>query len=321
MNVASHTQTMRDASIGHSHNVRDITNGARLSSHGLGWSALNFEQHESRPGVRHLPRGSRHHLLLIGMSNGRVVREAQGKRTEHELTPGFVEVIPAGTPVRWSWQTRIGFCVLMLEPAFVQQVALQSFGLAADEYRVKLSERRNDNGINTIAGVLAREALSRNAGGRVYADSLANILAVHLLRHYTQHADGVALPDSERAQQDSVKSVPQQPREGNSQPRAVAQAVRLIEENYSQDLALSKIAAAVHVSPFHLSRLFKRTLGISPHQYLIRVRVDSARSMLSGGSRHRPLSEVAAAVGFSDQSHLTRHVKRITGLTPRQLRA
>ena len=198
MSMASPIETTRDAAVGHLHKARDITNGARLSSHGLGWSALNFEQHESRPGVRHLPRGSRHHLLLVGMSNGRVVREAEGKRTEHELTPGFVQVIPAGTPVSWSWQTRIGFCVLMLEPAFVQQVALQSFGLTAGEYRVTLSERRNDSGINTISGVLAREALSRNAGGRVYAESLANILAVHLLRHYTRHADSVTLQNGER---------------------------------------------------------------------------------------------------------------------------
>jgi len=76
----------------------------------------------------------------------------------------------------------------------------------------------------------------------------------------------------------------------------------------------------VHLSPFHLARLFKQVLGVSPHQYLIQVRVNSARSLLSAGSGERSLAEIAAAVGFADQSHLTRHFKRITGITPRQFR-
>jgi transcriptional regulator GlxA family with amidase domain len=59
---------------------------------------------------------------------------------------------------------------------------------------------------------------------------------------------------------------------------------------------------------------------VSPHQYLIQVRVNNARWLLSAGSGERSLAEVASAVGFADQSHLTRHFKRVTGLTPRQFR-
>jgi AraC family transcriptional regulator len=59
---------------------------------------------------------------------------------------------------------------------------------------------------------------------------------------------------------------------------------------------------------------------VSPHQYLIQVRVNNARSLLSAGSGERSLAEVASAVGFSDQSHLTRHFKRIVGVTPKQFR-
>jgi AraC family transcriptional regulator len=83
---------------------------------------------------------------------------------------------------------------------------------------------------------------------------------------------------------------------------------------------LNDIAEAVHLSPFHVARLFKQALGVSPHQYLIQVRVNSARSLLSAGSGERSLAEVASAVGFADQSHLTRHFKRLLGVTPKQLR-
>jgi len=155
----------------------------------------------------------------------------------------------------------------------------------------------------------------------LYAESLANILSVHLLRNYAQCADGRTL---------GACSMPEEaPESGDGVPtgrmgfhsRAVAEAVRYIQDNYSREVTLSDIAEAVHLSPFHLTRLFKQALGVSPHQYLIQVRVNSARSLLTAGSGERSLAEVASAVGFADQSHLTRHFKRLLGVTPKQLRA
>jgi AraC family transcriptional regulator len=106
----------------------------------------------------------------------------------------------------------------------------------------------------------------------------------------------------------------------STQPRAVTQAVDFIHDNYAGGLSLSDIAAAAHLSPFHLSRIFKKATGVSPHQYLLQVRVNSARSLLAAGAGGRSLAEVAAAVGFADQSHLTRHFKRMLGVTPKQMR-
>jgi AraC-like DNA-binding protein len=106
----------------------------------------------------------------------------------------------------------------------------------------------------------------------------------------------------------------------STQPRAVTQAVDFIHDNYAGGLSLSDIAAAAHLSPFHLSRIFKKATGVSPHRYLLQVRVNSARSLLAAGAGGRSLAEVAAAVGFADQSHLTRHFKRMLGVTPKQMR-
>lgn len=106
----------------------------------------------------------------------------------------------------------------------------------------------------------------------------------------------------------------------SAQPRAVTQAIDFIHDNYAGGLSLSDIAAAAHLSPFHLSRIFKKATGVSPHQYLLQVRVNSARALLAAGAGGRSLAEVAAAVGFADQSHLTRHFKRMLGVTPKQMR-
>jgi AraC family transcriptional regulator len=292
----------------------------RMSSRGLGWSALNIERRESRSGSRWLPHGSRRHLICVGLSNGRIAREAEGQRMEYELTPGYVEVIPAGTPIRWSWSTRICFSVLMLEPEFLARLAQAMFALAPESYRLVLTGQRNDSAINTIAGVLARETISRDPGGRLYAESLANILCVHLLRHYTSWADGIALNESGVPEESDADALDGSGSAAANYPRAVAEAVQLIERDYAGDLTLSEMAAAVHLSPFHLARVFKRALGVSPHQYLIQVRVNSARALLSAGSGQRSLAEIARAAGFADQSHLTRHFKRITGVTPSQFR-
>jgi AraC family transcriptional regulator len=297
------------------------TEGVRVSSRGLGWSVLNFERRDSPPSSRALPHGSGQHLIFVGLGTGRIVRESGGERVEHELSSGCVAVVPSRTPVRWAWSTRISFSVLALEPAFLDRVAAEVFGLQPDHYRLVLSERPNDAAITNIAGVLSREAMRREPGGRLYAESLANILAVHLLRNYAHCADGRTL-DACSMPEEAATAAPQSEAAGRMglHSRAVAEAVRFIQENYARDVFLSDIAEAVHLSPFHVARLFKQALGVSPHQYLIQVRVNSARSLLAAGSGERSLAEVASAVGFADQSHLTRHFKRILGVTPKQLR-
>jgi AraC family transcriptional regulator len=293
----------------------------RVSSRGLGWSGLNFERRDSPPSSRALPIGSNEHLIFVSLGAGRVVRESGGETVEHELTSGCVAVVPSGTPVRWTWSTNISLSVLILDPTFLHRVAQDVFGLSPDHYRLALSERRSDAAITNIAGVLSREVVRREPGSRLYAESLANILAVHLLRSYAQCADGRVLePCSRPEEATTADSSDETAGRTGWHPRAVAEAARFIQENYARDVSLNHIAEAVHLSPFHVARLFKQALGVSPHQYLIQVRVNSARSLLSAGSGERSLAEVATAVGFADQSHLTRHFKRLLGVTPKQLR-
>jgi AraC family transcriptional regulator len=297
-----------------------VTHSVRVSSRGLGWGALNFERRDYRPSSRALARGSNEHLIFVGLTTGRVVCDRGGERVEHELSPGCVALVPAHTPVGWSWSTRISLSVLRLEPRFLDQVAQTTFGLGPQDYRLVVAERSYDTAIANIAGVLAREALRGQRGGQVYAESLASILAVHLLRHYAQSADGSALGSSAALQDASAVAPAEGGARNGAHSRAVSDALEFIHANYARELSLGDIAGAAHLSPFHLARLFKQSLGVSPHQYLIQVRVNNARWLLSAGSGERSLAEVASAVGFADQSHLTRHFKRVTGLTPRQFR-
>ena len=102
-------------------------------------------------------------------------------------------------------------------------------------------------------------------------------------------------------------------------PESVQRAIRYIHAHHTENIDLNDIAEATNLSAFHLARLFKQALGSPPHQYLIRLRVQSAVALLRAGPGKRSLADIAHASGFSDQSHLTRHIKRALGMTPRQL--
>lgn len=95
---------------------------------------------------------------------------------------------------------------------------------------------------------------------------------------------------------------------------ALARRLReLLDERVVEGITLDEAAALVHAHPAHLVRAFSTAYGIAPHQYLNSRRVDRARRLLLDGVRP---SEVATSTGFFDQSHLTRHFRKLVGVTP-----
>ncbi|MET9508724.1 AraC family transcriptional regulator [Streptomyces flavidovirens] len=97
--------------------------------------------------------------------------------------------------------------------------------------------------------------------------------------------------------------------------RGVARNLRdLLDERLVEGITLDEAARLLHAHPAHLVRTFSGAFGIAPHQYVVSRRIDLARRLLLAG---HPPGEVAAAAGFYDQSHLTRHFKRVIGTTPR----
>jgi AraC-like DNA-binding protein len=88
-----------------------------------------------------------------------------------------------------------------------------------------------------------------------------------------------------------------------------------LEENYAENISLEQLAAIAHLSPFHLLRSFRDQLGMPPHAYQIHLRIMHAKRMVRMGL---PCVDTAIAVGFADQSHFSRHFKRIVGVPPGQ---
>jgi AraC-like DNA-binding protein len=88
-----------------------------------------------------------------------------------------------------------------------------------------------------------------------------------------------------------------------------------LEAHYMDNPSLETLAQIAGLSPFHFVRVFRQATGLPPHTYLTQLRINRAKAQLQAGD---PIADVAAATGFSDQSHLTRRFKRIVGVTPGQ---
>lgn len=103
------------------------------------------------------------------------------------------------------------------------------------------------------------------------------------------------------------------PRQVGKERRAVRLAKEYLEDNRAKNVSLKEIASLVHLSPYHFARVFKEEVGLPPHAYQSQARVQRAKDLLLRGW---PVSRVAQEAGFFDQSHFTRHFKRLVGVSP-----
>lgn len=154
--------------------------------------------------------------------------------------------------------------------------------------------------LNQIALTLWRELEHPSPAGKLYAQSAAQLLAVHLLRHYSSEGKTIKEPLQRLTYQ---------------QMRRVRD---FVQGHLSQDLSLEALAEQAGFSAYHFARLFRQTTGESPHQFVLRQRIERAQHLLK--ERDLPLVHVALESGFASQSHLTQVFKRYLGLTPRAYR-
>ncbi len=98
-------------------------------------------------------------------------------------------------------------------------------------------------------------------------------------------------------------------------PKAIKIAKEYIQDNWSTGVALSDLAACTGLSRYYFLRLFKNSVGLSPHEYLDSIRLIHAKKLIKDGLA---LQAVAYAAGFSDQSHFTNRFKQYMGFTPGQ---
>jgi AraC family transcriptional regulator len=272
------------------------------SSDRLGWVGLDALRCRKVPAFDLSPPAITHHRLVLHIRPPEemdLVYEGVKRHVPHPA--GAISVVPAGSPALWRASGRRDTLHIYLEPGLVARVAAEAFDLDPARLTVPPLDTLDLPQLRAAMWAVDAELTAGGAGGPLAAESLANVLAVQLIRH-------VSAP--RRAARGRDGTLPR------GRLRAV---VEYIEEHLDASPTLEQIAAVARLSAYHFARQFKAATGLPPHQYVIMRRVERARQLLQGGG-DLPLAEVAASAGFSDQSQFSHHFKRLVGVTPRQFR-
>jgi AraC family transcriptional regulator len=238
-----------------------------------------------------------HHSISMHIGQPVLVASACDGAQVHRLqVPGDLKVVPAGYSRVWEIAAPTSKLVVDLSPWFVREIA-DEMGIAGDRAVIAPQLHLTDKRIEHIGWAMLEELESGDPLGRLYAESLGSALAVRLLRRSAP----VTLP--------RVTGLPK---------RRLQRVFDYVREHISQDLSLQELAGVAGLSASHFKVQFRASTGMPVHQYVIAARVEHALNLLVRTSV--PVADVALQAGFSNQSHLSRHLRRLHGVTPAALR-
>lgn len=243
----------------------------------------------------------KHAISVAFIPHDRVTWSVDGKKQTTALPAGSAFLYGDREFVWHHREKASEYVTLYLDPGYLKQMAVEN-DLPS---KTRLTHRVifPDPTITQVAHWFKGELLNEGLGGNLFADSLKNLLTIHLLRNYCE---------SETPQKKLVV------------PGRALDAVKLkqiqdyIEEHLAEAIAIEDMAALVPMSQFHFARAFKAATGETPHKYLIQRRMERAKVLLT--VTPLAIAEVAYRVGFSNQSHFTTHFRKATGVTPKDYR-
>jgi AraC family transcriptional regulator len=272
------------------------------SSQGLGWDSILVEEYQHPPGGMELQSEPEHIIVLSLTNKPNRIHQVFGDRHYTGLyRKGDLAITPAGVPSAYHSEGNDHYLYVRVPSQFLQKVASEAMEVEPNRVELIPEFRVRNLEIEQIL-MLLRSELHKGGGciGRLYAESLANALAVHLLRDYW-------------VVQPRIISY-----EGGLSDRQLLRVTEYINEHLDRDIKLADIAQLLDLSQFHFSRLFKKSLGISPHQHLIQQRVERAKRLLK--QPQLSIADVAFQCGFNSQSHLGKAFREATGVTPKAYR-
>ncbi|MBD2775694.1 helix-turn-helix domain-containing protein [Iningainema tapete] len=242
----------------------------------------------------------RWHSIAIFTHGARVIhadRKMDGRKQRDAVVGGDIVITPVNIGHQAAWEAEGDFIMLGIEP----QVFARAVEEDAETEQIELKPLfATPDPLVYQIGLALKSVLENNPlQSRLYAETMVNALSVHLMQHYStrkpqlrEYADG--LPQLK-----------------------LRQVIDYIKEHLDQDLGLAELAALVQMSPHYFLTLFKKATGMTPHQYVIRCRVQRAQELLLQGELS--IAQVAYQVGFANQSHLNLHFKRLVGVTPKKI--
>ena len=270
-----------------------------LSSEGSGWGGVFFN-HYKHPAYESPEFQYTQHIIGITGRGHPMDSEHRfdGELQTHYCQPGEVLFIPAQINYSSNWEKAAEFSLIGFFPKFFEQIINESIQIK----RVELIPRIgiSDGFIQQIGIAIKADVEAGYPAGRIFGESLATGLVIHLIKHYSawqvksESAGGLTRYELEKIED-------------------------YVSAHLNQNISLSEMAGVINLSQYHFCRLFKQSTGITPHQYLTQCRINRAKELLS--KTKLTITEIAFEIGFSNHSSFTRLFRKYVGVTPSLFRA
>lgn len=273
-----------------------------LSSRSRNWDGIVVELRRGRDIDVEIPY--RDHAIAVFLAGGAsLYQRRNGRSSVRALRSGDVIITPAGESKRWQHAQEATGIVLRLCPSYVARIAEEEGTDHGGKADLRDDFGTRDPYIEDTALRLLKAIESEGSIGRIYVESLASRLALHLTKHYSTWT-APAHANEKRA--------------GTLSQHKLARAIEYIEAHLGDDLALYDIAAALAMSSGHFAHAFRETAGVPPHQYVLSRRIERAKGLLRNSDL--PITQIAHQIGCSSPSSFSFLFHRATGVTPRSYR-
>jgi AraC family transcriptional regulator len=279
------------------------TSALLASSAGLGWSTISAELRSH--GVIEAPEIVPQHveicLVVAGNKDGLVRRTGAGFCQEAMPKTGAIWLSPAGVGKEIVITAPIPQTMHLYLPTALFDRLKDDFNLpAAPAHSIRHAVGIGDDVIDQIGRSILSELNVESAASRLYVEAASLTLAARLLQ---KHCDSGACTSTESSARslDHVR---------------LRRVLDYIAANIGDDITLVDLAGIAGYSPFHFARKFTFAMGISPHRYISRIRLENAMAELAAGKL--PLAEIALNAQFSSQASFTRAFHRAIGMTPKE---
>jgi AraC family transcriptional regulator len=245
------------------------------------------------------------HVLTVQMSatdphNFRQVSRFAGQEFDSTYFLYDFLLVPAKTLAFFWWNHTDESIAFNIKPSTLQQLAIETDCLNPNRVELRPIVHDRDPEIGFFARAFHKEMQNTGLGGRLYSESLSNLFLIHLLRHYC--AFGPKLKQYQ----------------GGLPKYKLQQAIDYIQANLDQKLSLEAIAQHLNMSVYYFCELFKQSVGIAPYKYVLQQRVERAKLLLK--DEERAIVDIALECGFANQTHLNKHFRKFTGITPKAYR-
>jgi AraC family transcriptional regulator len=272
--------------------------GSRMtlrSSRALGWQGFGAELVGVSAGLHRIP-AFRHHR--VGVHVGAPVTahcRTDSRRLSRIQAHGDADVIPAGLEGQWTDEAACTIFSVWFAAEFAQRT-VEQLALKSSDAQLRPRFQMRDPRFQHLAWALQAELEADDASDPLYAESLCTAMVVRLIG---------GSPESGKQRRTLA-------------PRTAARVIEFIDAHLDQRLTLDDLAAQAQLSVPHFKLLFRETLGVPVHQYVVRRRVERAKALLLEG--RLSASQIALDTGFAHQSHMAHWIGRLLGVTPRELR-